>query len=411
MINGGQQQFLSRNMEIHGWEGAVWNSFFLGVAGAPDGSSFPDPPFTSFPQNPLSREKPFLFQRNGQYYIERPSARASTSGTSWGTGGGPTNSIPLSDFFVTNPRDSIDTINQALQAGKHLLLTPGVYFADQPIVVSRSGTVVLGLGHATLQATNGNTVLYLADQPGIIVAGVTLDAGPVESRVLLQVGDEGSNSGFNNNSADPVTLHDVYFRVGGPYIGKATVCLEINSNHVLIDHTWVWRADHGVEPFNVNNGFEGDNERWRDNIGEYGVVVNGADVTATGLFVEHYQKHNVLWNGEGGRVFFFQNELPYDPPNQAAWNADSPTLGWAGYKVSDWVQRHELWGGGVYCYNRNDPSVRTENGFEAPTGNPGVQLRRLYTRNLSGPGTINHILNGMGSPVTEASKGPEYLMI
>ena len=139
--------------------------------------------------------------------------------------------------------------------------------------------------------------------------------------------------------------------------------------------------------------------------------MNGADVTATGLFVEHYQKHNVLWNGEGGRVFFFQNELPYDPPNQAAWNADSPTLGWAGYKVSDWVQRHELWGGGVYCYNRNDPSVRTENGFEAPTGNPGVQLRRLYTRNLSGPGTINHILNGMGSPVTEASKGPEYLMI
>jgi hypothetical protein len=42
-----------------------------------------------------------------------------------------------------------------------------------------------------------------------------------------------------------------------------------------------------------------------------GVVVNGNDVTATGLFVEHFQEHNVIWNGERGRVCFFQNELSY----------------------------------------------------------------------------------------------------
>jgi len=175
----------------------------------------------------------------------------------------------------------------------------------------------------------------------------------------------------------------------------------------LIDHTWVWRADHGIEPFDETDGFDGDNQRWRENVGTYGVVVNGDDVTAPGLFVEHFQKHNVVWNGERGRVFFFQNELPYDPPSQEAWNGDSPSVGWAGYKVSDWVGTHELWGGGVYCYNRNDPSIRTGNGFESPIGKAGVQLNRLYTRNLSGPGPIDHIANGKGDSVHAISQGPK----
>ena len=42
-------------------------------------------------------------------------------------------------------------------------------------------------------------------------------------------------------------------------------------------------------------------------------------MTAYGLFVEHYQKNQVIWNGQGGKDIFFQNEMPYDPPSQAAW--------------------------------------------------------------------------------------------
>src|SRR5215217_5485005 len=34
----------------------------------------------------------------------------------------------------------------------------------------------------------------------------------------------------------------------GPHVG-ADIALQVNSNHVFIDHTWVWRADHGVEGF------------------------------------------------------------------------------------------------------------------------------------------------------------------
>ena len=151
----------------------------------------------------------------------------------------------------------------------------------------------------------------------------------------------------------------MYFRVGGPHIGKADVALEVNSDNVLIDHTWVWRADHGVE------GFSGDTERWNTNIGRNGVVVNGDNVTATGLFVEHFQQYNTVWNGESGTTILYQNELPYDPPTQADWMHDG-VEGWAGYKVGDDVTTHQLYGGGVYVFNRNNPSIHTENGFEVP---------------------------------------------
>ena len=163
-----------------------------------------------------------------------------------------------------------------------------------------------------------------------------------------------------------------------------------------MDHTWVWRADHGVEDFDTEDGFLGDNERWRTNTGRTGVVVHGDDVTATGLFVEHFQQHNTVWNGERGRVVLYQNELPYDPPTQADWTAADGTPGWAAYKVGDEVTDHHLWGGGVYVYNRNNPDIVTANGYEVPIRD-GVRLTHVMTKNLSGPGTIQHVVNGVGA--------------
>ncbi len=255
------------------------------------------------------------------------------------------------------------------------------------------------MGLATLTAVDGATPMKIADRPGVIVAGVAIDAGPEESRLLLQVGKPNGNNGRpNNNPANPTTLSDVYFRVGGPHIGKADVALEINSDNVLIDHTWVWRADHGVEGFDTSNNDFGDTERWATNIGRNGLVVNGDDVTATGLFVEHFQEYNTIWNGEDGRVLLYQNELPYDPPTQADWMTPDGTLGWAGYKVADQVKRHHLWGGGVYVFNRNNPEIVTENGYEVPDA-PGVTMTHVMTKNLSGPGIIRHVVNGVGETV------------
>jgi hypothetical protein len=273
-----------------------------------------------------------------------------------------------------------------------------VYDIDRSIQVRRPNTVVLGLGHATLTAVDGSTPLEVAGVPGVVVAGVTVDAGLVESPVLLRVGSRTARD--QGSPGNPTTLSDVYFRVGGPHIGKAGTALEVNSDHVLIDHTWVWRADHGVEGFS-------DTERWNTNTGRNGVVVNGDHVTANGLFVEHFQQYNTVWNGDDGTTILYQNELPYDPPTQADW-MNGAVEGWAGYKVGDGVRTHTLHGGGVYVFNRNNPSIHTENGFEVPEA-PGVRLHHVMTVNL-GAGTIDHVVNGVGDAADTTRIGsPVYI--
>jgi hypothetical protein len=403
-INGSQQQWLTRNSEIGGWSNGVWNQVFAGVQGAPGETTFPNPPYTTLDETPVSREKPYLFvDARGDYAVRVPSARTSSRGVTWEHGVTPGRTIPLSDFFVASPSDSVKAIDNALARGKNLLLTPGIYDVSSTIAVKRANAVVLGLGHATLTATDGAIPLTTADDPGIVIAGVTIDAGPVESPVLLRVGKRQGRTGpKKSDPANPVTLSDVYFRVGGPHVGKADIALEVNSDDVLIDHTWVWRADHGVE------AFSGDTERWNTNTGRNGVVVNGDDVTATGLFVEHFQQYNTVWNGENGVTILYQNELPYDPPTQADWMHDG-VEGWAGYKVADHVKTHRLYGGGVYVFNQNNPSIHTENGFEVPQ-TPGVRLHHIMTVNLSA-GTIDHVVNGVGGPADTTRIGqPVYVV-
>ncbi|MFC7529879.1 glycosyl hydrolase family 28-related protein [Actinoplanes sp. GCM10030250] len=386
--NGSQQQWLTRNSEVESWSNAVWNQVFAGVKGAPDDAAFPDPPYTTLETTPVSREKPYLFvDAKGKWQVKVPAAKRNTSGSSWDAEGGRT--LPLSDFYIAKPGDSVQKINLALALGKHLLLTPGVYDIARSIEVWRPNTVVLGIGHATLTAVNGSIPIDVAGVPGVVVAGVTIDAGTKESPVLLRVGKK-HGLGITSPS-NPTTLSDVYFRVGGPHIGKANIALEVNSDDVLIDHTWVWRGDHGVEGF--TEGVNGDTDRWRTNTGRYGAVINGDDVTATGLFVEHFQKYNTVWNGERGTTVLYQNELPYDPPTQADW-MNGKVKGYAGYKVGDRVKKHTLFGGGVYVFNQNNPAIETENGFEVPK-TPGVKLHHIMTVNLSA-GVVNHVVNGVG---------------
>ncbi|MEV0328833.1 adenylyl cyclase [Micromonospora echinospora] len=403
--NGSQQQWLTRNSEVESWSNGVWNQVFAGVVGAPDDAGFPDPPYTTLDTTPLSREKPYLFvDAKGRYQVRVPAARRDTRGVTWADGLTPGRTIPIGDFFVARPSDPVHVINRELARGRHLLLTPGVYDIARSIEVRRPDTVVLGIGHATLTAVDGAIPLDVAGVPGVVVAGVTIDAGLTESPVLLRVGRK--HGPDRSDPRNPTTLSDVYFRVGGPHIGRTHIALEVNSDHVLIDHTWVWRGDHGVEGF--TEGVNGDTDRWRTNTGRYGAVINGDHVTATGLFVEHFQRYNTVWNGEHGTTVLYQNELPYDPPTQADWmNGD--VEGWAGYKVGDRVRHHTLHGGGVYVFNQNNPSIHTENGFEVPV-TPGVRLHHVMTVNLSA-GTIDHVVNGVGEPADTTRTGaPVYLV-
>ncbi|RSM89705.1 adenylyl cyclase [Kibdelosporangium aridum] len=397
--NGSQQQWLTRNSEVAGWSNGVWNQVFSGVVGAPDDAAFPTPPYTTLENTPVSREKPYLFvDAKGKYNVRVPSAQKNTRGVTWANGMTPGRTIPISDFYVAKPGDSVHTINAHLALGKHLLLTPGLYDIARSINVVWPNTVVLGLGHATLTAVRGATPLEVADVPGVVVAGVTIDAGLQESPVLLRVG---KRHGWGwSSQTNPTTLSDVYFRIGGPHVGKTDTALEVNSDNVLIDHTWVWRADHGVEGFT-------DTQRWNTNTGRKGAVINGDNVTATGLFVEHFQQYNTTWNGENGTTILYQNELPYDPPTQADW-MNGNVEGYAGYKVGDKVRNHTLYGGGVYVFNQNNPQIHTENGFEVPR-TPGVKLNHIMTVNLSA-GIIDHVVNDVGDAADMTKVGqPVYI--
>ncbi len=278
------------------------------------------------------------------------------------------------------------SINSALAAGRDLLFTPGIYRLNDTIRVTRPDTVVLGLGLATLLPENGVTAMSVADVDGVKVAGLLIDAGAVNSPLLMEVGPAGSSQ---NHAANPTSLHDVYFRIGGAAVGRATESLRINSNNVIGDHLWLWRGDHG-------SGIG-----WNSNTAARGLVVNGNDVTMYGLFVEHYQQYQTIWNGNGGRTYFYQNEMPYDPPNQAAWMNGS-TQGYAAYKVADAVNTHEAWGLGSYCFFNANPSVVAARAFEVPN-KAGVRFHNMVTVSLGGTGTISRVINNTGGPSNSAN--------
>ena len=374
-----QQQWFTRDSTIGSNQNAVWNNVFVGVQGAP-AQSFPNPPYTTVATTPVIREKPYLFvDSTGAFNVLVPNLRTNTSGATWLSAPTPGTVVPLSQFYVAKPTDTAATINQALAQGLNLLFTPGIYTIDQTINVTRANTVVLGIGYATLVPVNGVVPMSVSDVDGVKISGLLFDAGTTNSPVLLQVGPTGSTA---SHAANPTTIQDVFFRIGGRIAGKATTSLLVNSNNAIIDHIWAWRADHGS------------GVGWTVNTADQGLIVNGQNVTAYGLFVEHYQKYEVTWNGNGGRTYFFQNEMPYDPPNQATWRTGAN--GYAAYKVADGVTSHEGWGLGSYCFFNVNPAIHADRGFEVPV-NGGVRFHDLLTVSLGGTGTIDHVINNTGA--------------
>ncbi|MGQ4485956.1 ricin-type beta-trefoil lectin domain protein [Streptomyces sp. SAS_281] len=384
--SGSQQQFLTKNTRMGSWSGSNWNMVFVGDQGAP-AQSFPT--YTTVASAPVNREKPFLYVDDaGAWKVFVPAAQTNASATTWSGKTQAGSSLPLDDFYIARPGASAADMNAALAAGKNLLVTPGVYHLNQTLNVTRPDTVVLGMGLATLIPDNGITALTTADVDGIKIAGVLVDAGTTNSQTLMRIGPDGSSA---NHAANPVTLNDVFFRIGGATVGKATQSLVVNTSNTIIDHTWIWRADHG------NGGTVG----WNTNTADTGLVVNGQNVTAYGLFVEHYQKTQVIWNGNGGRTYFFQNELPYDPPDQSAWR-NGNTNGYPAYKVGASVTSHEAWGLGSYAYFNANPAVVEDHSFEVPQTS-GVKFHDMVTVVLGGAGTISHIINSTGAAVTPSS--------
>ena len=383
------QQWFTRNSRFESWVGVNWNATFVGVENAPQ-ENWGERPYTVVDKTPIVREKPFLaINKDGHYGVFVPDIGTDVKGVSWENEQEQGRFFSINDFYIAKPEvDTAATINAALKRGNKLLLTPGVYRTDEAIQVSNPHSIILGLGLATIMPQTGKPALLTADVDGIIIAGIMIDAGPVNSPVLLQVGERGSG---NDHAKDPTTIHDVYCRVGGPAGASADICVEINSSNVIADHFWLWRADHGVDA------------TWEDTKSKNGIIVNGDDVTIYGLFNEHFQEYQTLWNGERGATYFYQCEIPYDPPTQQQWMSGA-TPGYAGYKVAGGVQQHKAFGLGIYSFFHNE--IILENAIETPQGDA---IEITHSVNFSSrKGGIKHHLNGDGVSTYKQPAGARF---
>ena len=388
-----EQQYYTRNSQIGSWKGNNWNMVFSGVVNAPaqdfgnGGNSY-----TTLPSTPLAREKPFLYlDSSSNFEMFVPSLKTNSSGYDWANGLGSGTSLPMSSFFIATPSSAITDINNALAAGKSLILTPGIYNLAGTINVTKANTVVYGMGYATLIPQGAFPAISTADVDGVILAGLLVDAGPnTGSNTLVEVG--GTTGSTVSHASNPPQLDDVFIRIGGYQTGKAQTAIQIDANNAILDNIWSWRADHGT------------GAAWTVNTAAHGLIVNGNSVLATGLAVEHYQQSQVVWNGNNGETIFYQSELPYDPPSQAAW-MDGTARGYPSYQVT--ACAHTAYGLGIYSYFSQGVSIYDDNAIITPNTS-GINFTDMVTVFLSGSGGIADIINNTGGLVQSGSK-PDYL--
>lgn len=345
-----QQQWIMRNCEIR--DGISYfqdppravNFVFVGTPGSPEpttectdaaaNSNSPHPQKLVTHKTPVSIEKPYLtIDAEGKYNLVTPKAIPDTFGAQWAAADEYVDGFE--QVFVASNDTDVSVINAKLAEGLHVILSPGIYSLPEPIRIGREASpyqVLLGLGLSTLIPTNGNAAVEVGDFPGVRVAGILLEAGPVESEALITVGTTAAAGDAEN----PILLADVFARVGGPGTDPraSKVMMEINASHVVLDNIWLWRAD-------IQNTHRG-----RDV--QHGLVVNGKHVTAYGLASEHMQSDNTVWNGEGGQVYFYQAELDGLAHNEDDKTPDYGPNGVSGYRVN--AKNHTAVGVGVYCW-------------------------------------------------------------
>lgn len=405
--SGTQQQWLSRNCDWSTWIGENWNMVFAGIeeGKAPEGT-WPEHAYTNVPVVDRIREKPFLtYDREKGFGVYVPEIRTEVVGADWNPG----EFLPIEAFYIAKAEaDTAETMNQALQEGKNLFLTPGIYELEAALVIDRENTVILGSGLATLRSMKGNSCLEVRGG-GATAAGILFDAGPEKTDHLLSVGEEagGQETADGQEEAGvqeetdrqdqtcgaeaPVNtlLADLFFRVGGAkdYNTEVDCCVEIHQDGVIGDNFWVWRADHGS------------GVGWTRNRARNGIRVTGDGVSVYALMVEHFQEYQTIWEGEDGKIVFYQCEIPYDVPNQEAWRSHDGTVnGFASIKIGDTVESHEAYGLGIYLYNR-DAEVELYSAMEIPEAAENIRIHHICTVMITGNPGITHIINDRGDAV------------
>jgi len=302
--------------------------------------------------------------------------------------------VDFANVYLAKEDDSASTINGKIASGLHVVLTGGMYDLTEPIQVTRSNVVILGIGFPTLRSTNGNALIEVEDNlVGVRISGILLEAGTTRSPHLLQFGrTKGIGSGYN-------FLYDIFARVGGPNNQdvdpqSTDVMMKIQSNRVVMDYVWLWRADHDAKSGGDHNGWV---FKVRDGNNPVNVAlqVNGDEVYGYAISAEHTLKNQVEWNGDEGYVAMFQCELPYDLRNdQFRW--------YTGFKLNNNVNAFEGYGMGIYSIFDND--VVVTNAIESPQNKNGVVFENVYTVALKWNGEITNVVNGQGAAVNSEKR-------
>ena len=405
--SGTQQQWLSRNNSYSSWIGQNWNIVMLGdEPGGVPVSTWPEASYTAVDETPIVREKPFLvYDEKDGFGVFVPEWKEGSVSFDWDEDGASEGKvISLDDFYVAKENAATaQTINAALADGKNILFTPGVYELDEALKVRKSGTVVMGIGLATLRSTGGNKCLVSENADDLILAGLLFDAGTEESEALVRLGAvEGNAEDATDGVAEsvkPSLLADVYFRVGGIASDgpcKTKTCIAIDLDNVVGDNLWVWRADHG------------DNVGWDMNTCENGIIINGSGVKMYALMVEHFKGYQTMWNGDDGTCIMYQSEVPYDVPDRGQWiNPDGKRFGYASFKVADDVSSFSATGLGIYMYNR-DNTIPMYCAMEVPDVE-GVHVHNAITAYLNGFPGMKCVINEAGDSLLSVGQTAKVL--
>ncbi|CAJ1341081.1 unnamed protein product [Effrenium voratum] len=376
--SGSQQQYLARNSQVGTWRDGVWNEVFVGTEGAPSSHCGADAakcakPFVTVNAAPKVAEKPFISFSNGTYQLNIPRVVENTRGVNYNN----VDQVGFEQVYVADAsKDTAQSINAKLGLGLHVVLTPGIYTLSEPLRLAHNQQVLLGLGMATLWASAQGAVVVSGC--GARVAGLLIAAhSPKTAPALMEWQSPGAACSSTG------VMSDVYMRVGGPKNEapvQADAMLQVDADNVVLDNSWLWRADH----------LEGGQKVKGQNPCQVGAIINGNDVIAYGLKAEHSLTDQVQWNGERGKTFMFQAELPYDVSQ-----ANFGDHGYTGYRVGGSVTAHEAYGVGVYHYFR-DNIVTVPSAIIAPPALESSFASPLSVF-LNGKGTILHVLNDKGN--------------
>lgn len=246
--------------------GASGSYVFVGVRGGHKPT--PNGRVSVVDSAPRVAGKPFLVEENGEWTIMVPPRVEETIGP-LEVGDA---RIVMEAVCVARPGDDAKRINACIVNQRALLLTPGLYALDAPIVIGEESFVVLGIGFPTLVATAGRAALLveagLVRVSGVLLeAGTSVDAAPTEpllrwagsggvaSDVFSRVGAfsyamdnkpscqrtraESARRAPNRPRASPASSS------GAPSaLGRRSVHVAIEGDDVTLDNMWLWHADH-----------------------------------------------------------------------------------------------------------------------------------------------------------------------